>query len=123
MQASLDKVCVVFLWRKVYAITAVDHSRVCACVFQCVRHASLSTNINPVAYSIFLLSPQPFRTRVTTAGQGTNAQFGPNQHMIVRWASSHNNTFSLAVVSAGSEKEEKKKHLMLYRLWIQSTLK
>ena len=45
---------------------------------------------------------KPFRARVTAAGQGTNAQFGPNQHMIVRWASSHNNTFSLAVVAAGT---------------------
>lgn len=44
---------------------------------------------------------KPFRARVTTAGQGTHAQIGPNQHMIVRWASSHNNTFSLAVVAAG----------------------
>ena len=34
------KVCVV-LWRKACAIAAVDHSRVCACVFQCVRYASL----------------------------------------------------------------------------------
>ena len=46
---------------------------------------------------------KPYRARVTEAGQGTNAQFGPNQHMVVRWASSHNNTFSLAVVSAADQ--------------------
>lgn len=43
---------------------------------------------------------KPFRARLTEAGQGTHAQLGPNQTMVVRWASSHNNTFSLAVVSA-----------------------
>ena len=48
---------------------------------------------------------KPFRARGSTeGGQGTHAQFGPNQHMVVRWASSHNNTFSLAVVAAADEK-------------------
>ena len=47
---------------------------------------------------------KPFRLRVEDAGQGTHAQFGPGQSMVVRWASSHNNTFSLAVVAA-SDKE------------------
>eukprot|EP00040_Diaphanoeca_grandis_P019407 m.102462 g.102462 ORF g.102462 m.102462 type:complete len:1975 (-) comp27410_c1_seq4:129-6053(-) len=47
---------------------------------------------------------KPFREHITTAGQGTHAQLGPNQTMVVRWASSHNNTFSLAVV-AGKDQE------------------
>ena len=43
---------------------------------------------------------KPFRARKMTAGQGTHAQLGPGQEMVVRWASSHNNTFMLAVLSA-----------------------
>ena len=46
---------------------------------------------------------KPFRLRVMDAGQGTHAQFGPGQSMVVRWASSHNNTFSLAVVAASDQ--------------------
>ena len=39
---------------------------------------------------------KPFKHRGDAAsGSQTHAQFGPNQHMVVRWASSHNNTFSL----------------------------
>lgn len=43
---------------------------------------------------------KPFRERITAAGQGTHAQLGPGQAMVVRWASSHNNTFTFAVVAA-----------------------
>ena len=43
---------------------------------------------------------KPFRSRKMTAGQGTHAQLGPGQEMVVRWAASHNNTFSLVVLSA-----------------------
>ena len=39
---------------------------------------------------------KPFRLRVDEAGQGTHAQIGPGQSTVIRWASSHNNTFSLA---------------------------
>ena len=46
---------------------------------------------------------KPFRERILTGGQGTHAQFGPDQHVVVRWAASHNNTFSLAVVSAADQ--------------------
>jgi hypothetical protein len=46
---------------------------------------------------------KPFRARVMAAGQGTHAQLGPNQTMVVRWASSHNNTFSLAVIAGKDE--------------------
>ena len=70
----------------------------------------------------------PFRSRGDVdSGQGTHAQLGPNQTMVnhlvtsfchlshrnlppfsrllqvVRWASSHNNTFSLAVVAAADQ--------------------
>ena len=45
----------------------------------------------------------PFRARVTEAGQGTHVQLGPGQTTVLRWASSHNNTFSLAVISAADE--------------------
>ena len=47
---------------------------------------------------------KPFRVRVDEAGQGTHAQMGPGNTMVVRWASSHNNTFSLAVVAASDQK-------------------
>ena len=46
---------------------------------------------------------KPFRARVTEAGAGTHVQFGPGQATVLRWAASHNNTFSLAVVSAADE--------------------
>jgi len=46
---------------------------------------------------------KPFRERVLAAGQGVHAQVGPGQSVVVRWASSHNNTFSLAVVAATDE--------------------
>eukprot|EP00039_Didymoeca_costata_P029030 m.22963 g.22963 ORF g.22963 m.22963 type:complete len:1851 (-) comp7454_c0_seq1:181-5733(-) len=46
---------------------------------------------------------KPFRERVLAAGQGTHAQVGPNQTMVVRWASSHNNTFTLTVVAGVDE--------------------
>ena len=36
--------------------------------------------------------------------QETHAQLGPGQSMVVRWASSHNNTFTWAIV-AGSDEE------------------
>eukprot|EP00040_Diaphanoeca_grandis_P026972 m.152243 g.152243 ORF g.152243 m.152243 type:complete len:1731 (-) comp30797_c0_seq1:210-5402(-) len=35
--------------------------------------------------------------------EGIHAQIGPQQTMVLRWASSHNNTFSLAIVAAKDE--------------------
>ena len=43
-------------------------------------------------------SPPRLRAARGQAGQDTHAQVGPGQSMVVRWASSHNNTFSFAVV-------------------------
>ena len=45
----------------------------------------------------------PFRRRAEAAGRGTHAQLGPGQSTVVRWASSHNNTFWLAVVALKDE--------------------
>ncbi len=46
----------------------------------------------------------PFRARGDAAsGEHVHAQLGPRQTMVVRWASSHNNTFTFAVVSAKDE--------------------
>ena len=47
---------------------------------------------------------KPFRQRILEGGQGTHAQLGPGQSMVVRWATSHNNTFKLAVV-AGKDQD------------------
>jgi hypothetical protein len=46
----------------------------------------------------------PFRRRAESAGKGTHAQLGPGQSTTVRWASSHNNTFTLAVVALADQK-------------------
>ena len=47
---------------------------------------------------------RPYKVRGdSNGGQDTHAQFGPNQHMVVRWASSHNNTFTLAVVAGADQ--------------------
>lgn len=45
----------------------------------------------------------PFRVRKDTAGQGTHAQLGPGQEMVVRWASSHRNFYYFAIISAMDE--------------------
>ena len=42
------------------------------------------------------------RTRANQ--QGFHTQFGPKQSTVIRWASSHNNTFTLAVVAAVDQK-------------------
>jgi len=46
---------------------------------------------------------KPFRARRMEAGQDTHAQLGPGQEMVVRWASSHNNTFTFVVVKAANQ--------------------
>jgi hypothetical protein len=46
----------------------------------------------------------PFRRRAEAAGKGTHAQLGPGQSTTVRWASSHNNTFTLAIVALQDQK-------------------
>ena len=44
-----------------------------------------------------------FRHTRAFTPQGTHAQLGPGQEMVVRWASSHNNTFTFAVVAGPDE--------------------
>jgi hypothetical protein len=47
---------------------------------------------------------KPFRALGdAVSGEHVHAQLGPQQTMVVRWASSHNNTFTFAVVSAKDE--------------------
>ena len=52
-----------------------------------------------------LLVPSPVPTKsMSVIQQGFHTQFGPKQSTVVRWASSHNNTFALAVVAAVDQK-------------------
>lgn len=73
-----------------------------------------STYVQPAASHTWLFSrgrssmqastSRPYKVRGdSNGGQDTHAQFGPNQHMVVRWASSHNNTFTLAVVAGADQ--------------------
>jgi hypothetical protein len=68
----------------------------CCYVKSAASHTWLFTNGRSAMQSS---TAKPYKVRGDThGGKGTHAQFGPNQHMIVRWASSHNNTFTLVRV-------------------------
>lgn len=47
-------------------------------------------------------------------GQGTHAQVGPGQEIIVRWASAHDYTYTFAVVAATDQASDKPIHTCVY---------
>ena len=47
-------------------------------------------------------------------GQGTHAQVGPGQEIIVRWASAHDYTYTFAVVAATDQASDKPIHTRVH---------